>query len=104
MQFDPKILKTLRLNLSRDGGHLIIRSAAGREEVSEYSFGIEEEYFLADRETFEVAMQTPNELFEAANWSTGGLATREMLQAQCVSAWNKDPVFGVIGIQSGPRG
>ena len=22
----------------------------------------------------------------------------------CVSAWNKDPVFGVIGIQSGPRG
>ena len=24
--------------------------------------------------------------------------------AICVSAWNKDPVFGVIGIQSGPRG
>jgi methylenetetrahydrofolate reductase (NADPH) len=23
---------------------------------------------------------------------------------RCVSAWNKDPVFGVIGIQSGPRG
>jgi hypothetical protein len=23
---------------------------------------------------------------------------------ECVSAWNKDPVFGVIGIQSGPRG
>ncbi|WP_212491468.1 hypothetical protein, partial [Bradyrhizobium liaoningense] len=22
---------------------------------------------------------------------------------ECVSAWNKDPVFGVIGIQSGPR-
>ena len=22
----------------------------------------------------------------------------------CHSAWNKDPVFGVIGIQSGPRG
>ncbi|MDR6305676.1 carboxylate-amine ligase [Nitrobacter vulgaris] len=88
MQFDPKILKTLRLNLSRDGGHLIIRSAAGREEVSEYSFGIEEEYFLADRETFEVAMQTPNELFEAANWSTGDLATREMLQAQLEVATN----------------
>lgn len=88
MQFDPKILKTLRLNLSRDGGHLIIRSAAGREEVSEYSFGIEEKYFLADRETFEVAMQTPNELFEAANWSTGGLATREMLQAQLEVATN----------------
>jgi DNA-binding transcriptional LysR family regulator len=24
--------------------------------------------------------------------------------ADCESAWNKDPVFGVIGIQSGPRG
>jgi hypothetical protein len=23
---------------------------------------------------------------------------------QCESAWNKDPVFGVIGIQSEPRG
>jgi hypothetical protein len=23
---------------------------------------------------------------------------------ECDSAWNKDPVFGVIGIQSGPRG
>ncbi len=23
---------------------------------------------------------------------------------ECHSAWNKDPVFGVIGIQSGPRG
>jgi hypothetical protein len=25
------------------------------------------------------------------------------LAAECESAWNKDPVFGVIGIQSGPR-
>jgi hypothetical protein len=23
---------------------------------------------------------------------------------RCESAWNKDPAFGVIGIQSGPRG
>jgi hypothetical protein len=22
---------------------------------------------------------------------------------ECESAWNKNPVFGVIGIQSGPR-
>ena len=33
-------------------------------------------------------MQTPNELFEGANWSTGGLATREMLQAQLEVATN----------------
>jgi hypothetical protein len=26
------------------------------------------------------------------------------LPEPCDSAWNKDPVFGVIGIQSGPRG
>jgi hypothetical protein len=25
------------------------------------------------------------------------------LPLDCVSAWNKDPVFGVIGIQLGPR-
>jgi hypothetical protein len=25
-------------------------------------------------------------------------------RSDCESAWNKDPVFGVIGIQSGPRG
>jgi hypothetical protein len=24
--------------------------------------------------------------------------------SNCESAWNKNPVFGVIGIQSGPRG
>ena len=23
---------------------------------------------------------------------------------ECVSAWNRDPAVGVIGIQSGPRG
>jgi hypothetical protein len=31
-------------------------------------------------------------------------ANTPITMADCVSAWNKDPVFGVIGIQSGPRG
>ena len=31
-------------------------------------------------------------------------ARRHICDNVCVSAWNKDPVFGVIGIQSGPRG
>jgi carboxylate-amine ligase len=88
MQFDPKILKLLHVDLNRDDGHLIIRSAAGRDDVREYSFGIEEEYFLANSATLDVAMQTPNELFEAANWSTGGQAMREMLQAQLEVATN----------------
>jgi glutamate---cysteine ligase / carboxylate-amine ligase len=82
MAFDSDLLKRLRLGLSDDKQHLVIRSAAGREEVSEYSFGIEEEYFLADKRTLDVAVETPNELFEAANWSTGGQAMREMLQSQ----------------------
>jgi hypothetical protein len=28
----------------------------------------------------------------------------DLAAPKCESAWNKDPVFGVIGIQSGPRG
>src|SRR3954463_16404247 len=88
MQFNPQILKMLRLDLDREAGHVIIRSATGREDAPEYSFGIEEEYFLANRTSFEAAMQTPNGLFEAANWSTGGQAMREMLQAQLEVASN----------------
>src|SRR6201989_3443370 len=88
MAFDFDLLKKLRLGLSDDKQHLIIRSATGRDETSEYSFGIEEEYFLADRRTLDVAIETPNELFEAANWSTGGQAMREMLQSQLEVATN----------------
>ncbi len=89
MQFDPKIIERLRLHLSGDHRHLVIRSAAGVDTVSAgYSFGIEEEYFLADAATGEAAVLTPNELFEAANWSTGGQVMREMLQAQIEVATN----------------
>jgi glutamate---cysteine ligase / carboxylate-amine ligase len=88
MAFDSELLKKLRLGLSDDRQHLVIRSAIGREEASEYSFGIEEEYFLADKRTLNVAIETPNELFEAANWSTGGQAMREMLQSQLEVASN----------------
>jgi carboxylate-amine ligase len=88
MAFDFDLLKKLRLGLSDDKQHLIIRSASGRDETSEYSFGIEEEYFLADRRTLNVAIETPNELFEAANWATGGQAMREMLQSQLEVASN----------------
>src|SRR4051812_2556348 len=88
MRFDPEILKLLKLGLSTDKRNLIIRSAADRDDASEYSFGIEEEYFLADEDSLEVATQTPNELFEAASWSTGGQSMREMLQAQLEVATN----------------
>ena len=88
MRFDPKVLKLLNLGLSGDRRHLVIRSAADRESPTEYSFGIEEEYFLADATTLAVAIETPDDLFEAANWSTGGQAMREMLQAQLEVATN----------------
>jgi hypothetical protein len=32
-----------------------------------------------------------------------GAGPRLEAEHDCVSAWNKDPVFGVIGIQSGAR-
>jgi carboxylate-amine ligase len=88
MGFDSKILERLRLGLSEEDQHLVIRSSAGRDEVSEYSFGIEEEYFLVDATSGDVMMRTPDDLFEAANWSTGGQAMREMLQAQLEVASN----------------
>jgi len=88
MGFDPQIMKRIRLGLSDDQRHLVIRSTAGKPELNEYSFGIEEEYFLADAATLEVATRTPDQLFEAANWSTGGQAMREMLQAQLEVATN----------------
>src|SRR3954462_8785161 len=88
MGLDPRILEKLRLGLSDDEHRLVIRSASGGEEVTEYSFGIEEEYFLVDAQTLDVAIRTPDDLFQAANWSTGGQAMREMLQAQLEVATN----------------
>src|SRR4051812_42242824 len=36
--------------------------------------------------------------------SLGNVAHLAKKRFACESAWNKDPVFGVIGIQTGPRG
>ncbi len=47
-----------------------------------FQFGIEEEYFLADAETFEVPAQTPDALFQTADCGTPGHIGREFLQAQ----------------------
>jgi carboxylate-amine ligase len=83
MGFSPAIIEGLKLSLSDDNGHAVIRSTRpARALAAEYSFGVEEEYFLADAKTLEVARTTPNEFFEAVNWFTGGQAMREMLQSQ----------------------
>ena len=51
-------------------------------ETGSFSIGIEEEYFLVDSETHEVAVETPDELFIEAFAGTEGRIEREMLQAQ----------------------
>jgi carboxylate-amine ligase len=47
-----------------------------------FQFGIEEEYFLSDSETFEAPAETPDALFQAADCCTTGRIGREFLQAQ----------------------
>src|SRR3954452_13473924 len=83
MQFDPAILAAVKGSLSEGRDHIVIRSDRGAHSNSEsFSFGIEEEYFLADATSLEAAVRTPDQLFEAVNWSTGGQTSREFLQAQ----------------------
>jgi carboxylate-amine ligase len=89
MGFDRAILRGLELSLSGDSRHVVIRSSAPLDVSSaEYSFGIEEEYFLADSVTLEARQKTSDDFFEALNWSTGGQAMREMLQSQLEVATN----------------
>src|ERR1700722_10705215 len=67
--------------------HLRTLLPAGREPRSfvpdgQFQFGIEEEYFLSDAETFDVPTETPDALFQAADFGTAGHIQREFLQAQ----------------------
>ena len=54
----------------------------GRLNDIGFRFGIEEEFFLVDQATGEVANQTPASLFALANMATEGLIDREFLQSQ----------------------
>jgi carboxylate-amine ligase len=47
-----------------------------------FQFGIEEEYFLSDSETFATPAETPNALFQMAGSCASGRIGREFLQAQ----------------------
>ena len=57
-----------------------------------FRFGIEEEYFLSDGETFATPRETPDALFHSADCCTTGRIGREFLQAQIEVAtephWN----------------
>jgi carboxylate-amine ligase len=89
VEIDHRLLERLRLTLSGERGQVIIRSGASSHTAGgEYSFGIEEEYFLGDAKTLEVRHRTPDDFFRALNLSTGGQSMREMLQAQMEVATN----------------
>jgi carboxylate-amine ligase len=55
-------------------------SAVGAE--TGFSFGLEEEYFVANIETMEVAKETPSAMFDELSERTAGRGGKESLQAQ----------------------
>ncbi|MBV9237064.1 MAG: carboxylate-amine ligase, partial [Xanthobacteraceae bacterium] len=63
-------------------GFIISSKGQESKDEADFSFGIEEEYFLSDERTFQVICESPEALFEAASLQTGRLSTREFLQAQ----------------------
>jgi glutamate---cysteine ligase / carboxylate-amine ligase len=50
--------------------------------AEQFTFGIEEEYFLHDKVTNQAAVRTPDALFRDANLATDGRVEREFLQTQ----------------------
>ncbi|MEW6645485.1 MAG: carboxylate-amine ligase [Pseudomonadota bacterium] len=82
-------LRALALGASADRKRIVLRTdAPWRGPDAAFTFGIEEEYFLADAKTFETPEFTPEGLFEAAGFATGGQSTHEFIQAQVEVATN----------------
>ncbi|MBV8745438.1 MAG: carboxylate-amine ligase [Xanthobacteraceae bacterium] len=83
MEFIEALADRLRLRPgSRPTGFIIRSNRQETADEADFSFGIEEEYFLADEHTFEVVRESPDALFDAASLQTGKLTTREFLQSQ----------------------
>jgi carboxylate-amine ligase len=76
-RYDPQArrLRMRALVLARE-------PTAGATSGHEFKFGVEEEYFLADAKTFAVPSETPDALFESADFGVSGHIDREFLQAQ----------------------
>jgi len=75
-RFDPE-QRRLRIRTLRPAGEPVRVFAPGN-----FQFGIEEEYFLSDATTLEVAAETPDALFQSADLGGPGNIGREFLQAQ----------------------
>jgi glutamate---cysteine ligase / carboxylate-amine ligase len=76
-RYDPQA-RRLRMRALVPAGH----HAESFVATNEFKFGIEEEYFLSDADTFAVPTETPDELFETADFGVSGRIEREFLQAQ----------------------
>jgi glutamate---cysteine ligase / carboxylate-amine ligase len=76
-RYDPQA-RRLRMRALVPAGH----HAEAFATTGQFKFGVEEEYFLSDAETFNVPAETPDELFETADFGVSGRIEREFLQAQ----------------------
>jgi hypothetical protein len=76
-RYDPQA-RRLRMRALVPAGH----HAESFVATNDFKFGIEEEYFLSDARTFAVPTETPDELFETADFGVSGRIEREFLQAQ----------------------
>ena len=76
-RYDPQA-RRLRMRALVPAGH----HAESFVATNDFKFGIEEEYFLSDAKTFAVPTETPDELFETADFGVSGRIEREFLQAQ----------------------
>jgi glutamate---cysteine ligase / carboxylate-amine ligase len=79
MQFDTSFLHRRGYLISGSHPFRTVLNAAARDDG--FSFGIEEEFFLVDAGTMQVADETPEDLFETADARGQGRITREFLQA-----------------------
>jgi len=71
--------------------HIRTRFPAGQQAPTfapddRFRFGIEEEYFLSDIHTLAVPSETPEALFQSADFGTAGHIGREFLQSQIEAA------------------
>jgi len=64
-----------------------------------FQFGIEEEYFLADAQTLQAPAETPDALFQSAEFGGSGRIGREFLQAQIEVATEPHNVCGEARIE-----
>jgi carboxylate-amine ligase len=80
-KFDPRERRFRIRTLLAPG-----RAARSFLPDNQFQFGIEEEYFLSDAATGEVPAQTPDALFQAADFDGAGHIGREFLQAQIEAA------------------